>query len=190
MNVNVDAKNIGDIIKSLPYKAILLIISITSALLIFLPDAALKKMFLLDFRNAIGTFLGITFIISTCLTAYLFTSSFIRNKRIKSEFSGKKAIKKIQSLSSVEKQLVCYMYHNQNKSLFLSITNPIVAQLKHELIITETSKVGSMYGLEQIYSFHLHPWVIDLIKKTPGVLYKVPHSLPKELVEYNSIFSM
>lgn len=189
MNVNVDAKNIGDIIKSLPYKAILLIISITSALLIFLPDAALQKMFLLDFRNAIGTFLGITFILSTCLTVYLFLSSYIRDRRLKSALSGKKAKEKLEKLSPIQKQLVCYLYNNQHRTTFLPSTNPIVAYLKNEVIISETTNVGSMLGLEQIYPFHLHPWVINIIEKEPEILHRVQHSLPHEFEKYQDIFS-
>lgn len=190
MNVNVDAKNIGDIIKSLPYKAILLIISIISALLIFLPDTILKRMFLLDFRDKIGTFLGIIFIISFCLTVYLYISSFIRSQRIKRALSGKKAIAKISELSSLEKQLVCYMYHNPEKTTFLPSSNPTIASLKHKLIIAETSNVGSMLGLEQIYPFHLHPWVIETIKKKPDILRGIPHGLPTIFADYQDIYSI
>lgn len=190
MNVNLDAKNLVDVIKSLPYKAILLIISIISALLIFLPDAALKKMFLLDFRNKIGTFLGVIFIFSICLTAYFYISAYIHERRIKSELSGKKAIAKISELSSLEKQIVCYLYHNPEKTTFLPSSNPTIANLKHKLIIAETSKVGSMLGLEQIYPFHLHPWVIETIKEKPDILQRVSHSLPSEFSHYQDIYSI
>ena len=190
MNVNVDAKNIGDIIKSLPYKAILLIISVISALLIFLPDAALQKMFLLDFRNKIGTFLGIIFVFSVSLTAYLYISSLVRNRRIKKALSGKKAKERISNLSPTAKQLVCYMFHNQTKPIFLSSSNPTIAYLKHELIISETTNVGSILGLEQIYPFHLHPWVIITIEKSPEIMQGISPVLSVEFAKYHDFYSV
>lgn len=190
MNVNVDAKNIGDIIKSLPYKAILLIISVISALLIFLPDAALQKMFLLDFRNKIGTFLGIIFVFSVSLTAYLYISSLVRNRRIKKALSGKKAKERISNLSPTAKQLVSYMFHNQTKPIFLSSSNPTIAYLKHELIISETTNVGSILGLEQIYPFHLHPWVIITIEKSPEIMQGISPVLSVEFAKYQDFYSV
>ena len=190
MNVNVDAKNIGDIIKSLPYKAILLIVSITSALLIFLPDAALQKMFLLDFRNAIGTFLGITFILSTCLTVYLFASSFVRNRRIKKALSGKKAKKRLEELPDIEKQIIVYMYHNQEKSILLPSTSSAIVHLKSLLMITEASNLGSRLVTVQLFPFYLQQWVIRTIEEYPDLLNNIPNRLPNEFQKYMDYVSI
>lgn len=189
MNVNVDAKNIVEIIKSLPYKAIMFLISVISALLIFLPDVALKKMFLLDFRDKIGTFLGVLFIFSTCITAYLFISPKVRDRRIKKALSGKKAVEKLNKLSPTEKQLICYMYHNQDTSVFLSSSNPTISHLKQELIITETSSLGTLLGLERIYPFSLHPWVVSLIRKKPDLLQGIPVEIPDPFAHYQDFYS-
>ena len=189
MSVNLDVKDIDKIIKSLPYKAIMLLVSIISALLIFLPDVVLKKMFLLDLRNKIGTFLGIIFIFSICLTAYFFISPKVRDRRIKKALSGKKAFEKLNKLSPIEKQLICYMYHNQEKPIFLSSSNPTISHLKQELIITEISSVGTLRGLEQIYPFSLHPWVVSMIGKKPYLLKEIPAEIPEAFANYNNFYS-
>ena len=190
MNVNVDAKNISDIIKSLPYKAILLIITIISALLIFLPDSALQKMFLLDFRNKIGTFLGVTFIFTACLSAYLFISSIFRDRRIKNALSGKKAKQKLEELTDIEKQIIVYMYHNQDKSIILPCTNSAVVHLKGLLMITEASNVGSQLVTVQLFPFYLQQWVIKALESNPDLLQNVPIRLPNEFQKYLDFVSI
>lgn len=189
MNVNVDAKNIGEIIKSLPYKAIMLLISVISALLIFLPDVALKKMFLLDFRDKIGTFLGVLFIFSTCITAYLFISPKVRDRRIKKALSGKQAKKKIEELSDTEKRIIVYMYHNQGEHINLPRTSSAVVHLKSLLMISEASSIGSQVLTVQLFPYFLQQWVIKSLEENPDLLKGVPNRLPKEIQEYSDYIS-
>jgi len=189
MNVNLDAKGISETIKELPYKAIMLIISIISALLIFLPDVALKKMFLLDLRNKIGTFLGIIFIFSVCLTAYFFISPKVRDRRIKKALSGKQAKKKIEELTDTEKRIIVYMYHNQGEHINLPRTSSAVIHLKSLLMISEASSIGSQVLTVQLFPYFLQQWVIKSIEENPDLLKGVPNRLPKEIQEYSDYIS-
>jgi hypothetical protein len=56
---------------------ILVSISIATGALIFLDQSYLKKLFLLDFRNQYGIYIGITFMISTSiLLMYWYGNTF------------------------------------------------------------------------------------------------------------------
>lgn len=184
MNVNLDAKGISETIKELPYKAIMLIISLISALLIFLPDVALKKMFLLDLRNKIGTFLGIIFIFSVCFTAYFFISPKIRDRRIKKALSGKQAKKKIEELPDTEKRIIVYMYHHQGQHIVLPSTSSAVVHLKSLLMISESSNIGSRLVTVNLFPYHIQQWVIKSLEENPDLLKGVPNRLPNEMQEY------
>ena len=184
MNVNVDAKDAGKFLKDLPYKAIMLIITVVSALLIFLPDVALEKMFLLDLRNKIGTFLGLIFIFSACLTIYLFVSPKLRKRRMNKALSGEKAKRRIEELPYNEKCIIAYMYHNQNKSIVLPSTAHSVLHLQSQLMINVSGGIGSQYGMAQLFPFHIEPWVIWAVEKTPDLLNSIPPQLPAEFENY------
>ena len=190
MNVNVDAKGIHEIVKELPYKYIMLLISVISALLIFLPDLALEKMFLLELRNKIGTFLGVIFIISACVTLFLFISPIIRKIRVKRELSGRKAKKKIEDLTGVEKQIIAYMYSNQETNIVLPSTNSTIVHLKTLLMITEASSIGNCIGAVQLFPFFLQQWVITTVDKYPELLKGVSCQLPYEFERYRQFASI
>ncbi len=180
MNVNVDAKGLHEIIKELPYKFILLLLSVISALLIFLPDIVLDKLFFLDLRNRIGTFLGIIFLISTCITVFAFLAPAIKKARLKSTMSGKKAKKRIEELTNTDKQIIAYMYNNQESNITLPSTNSTIIKLKNLVMISSASSIGFQYGSDQVFPYFLQPWVITTIDKYPELLKGVPKKLPKE----------
>lgn len=184
MNVNLDAKGLGEFLKELPYRFIFLLISVLSALLIFLPDSVLDKIFLLELRNKIGTFLGITFIFSVCLTIFLFVSPLIRDIRIRKALSGNSAKKKFESLSSVEKQIIAYMYMNRSSQIVLPGTNSTIVHLKTMLMISEASNLGSSVGTAQMFPYFLQQWVVNILDDNPELLRGIPPKLPREFEQF------
>ena len=184
MSVNIDAKSVFDFVKELPYRFLLLLIAIISALLIFLPDNLLEKMFLLDLRNNIGTFLGILFIFSTCLTVFLFISPIVKDIRIKKELSGKRAKERISSLSITEKQIIVYMYNHREAHILLPSTNSFIVHLKNQLMISEASNLGSSLGTVHLFPYFLQQWVVQAIDNNPDLIFGISGRLPVEFEKY------
>ncbi len=181
MNVNIDAKNIGDVAKKIPYKVILLLISVVSALLIFLPDVILKEMFLLELRNTVGTFLGLLFIFSTCLSIYVVLLPPLRRRRIKRAFSGERARKKIENLSSTEKRIIAYMFRHQGSSISLPGNCTAVIRLKNLLMISISSNYGTQVHNIQFFPYFLQQWVSDALEANPDLIKGISDRLPEEI---------
>ena len=190
MNVNVDTKGLGDILKHLPYKFVLSLVTVLSALLIFLPDSALAKLFLLELRNRIGPFLGIIFIVSACLFVFLFLSPIVSDYRIKKALSGKTARRKFDSLSIVEKQIIVYMYRHRTSHIVLPSTNSAVLHLKNQLMITEANNLGTCLGTVQFFSYFLQQWVVVLLDENPQLISEIPPKLPEEFERYMQLISI
>ena len=112
MNVNVDAKDLSSVLKKIPYRAICIILTLVSGAMILLPDTVIKKLFLYDFRNSYGLWIGLTFIFLFFVSVYLVIAPMIRHKIIYRAFHGKHAQKKFDLLCDEEKKIVksCLLY--------------------------------------------------------------------------------
>ena len=190
MNINLDAKDIKETVESFPIKPVMLMITVISALLMFLPDPLLKKMFLLDLRNKIGIYIGVVFLISVCITVYLFLSSYIRNKRIKRELTGKRARAKLEELSSDEKSILLYMYCNRAETIVLPCTNSAVLHLKSLLMISFASSIGNQIGAVQVMPFFLQKWVVEAMNENQDLFENVQKNLPYEIIKYMDLVSI
>jgi len=184
LNINVDAKDIRDTIKGFPLKAIMLIISFVTALLMFLPDAVLQKLFLLELRNRIGTYIGIIFLVSVCISVYLFVSSIIRNKIITNELSGKKARIKLSTLTQEEKRILLYMYNNRTETFMFPCTNSAILHLYNLLMISYASNLGQFVGSVQFMPFFLQQWTINAIDNNFDLFKNISDELPDDISKY------
>lgn len=143
---------------------ILFITSIVFGGLIFLNDTLLKKLFLLDFRNEFGVYIGIIFIISSLLVlTYFFIWLF---KKIREKYNvylqEKLRIKRLLNLNKEQFETIVQMYYRPSQSANLDILQSTVIILQSYEMIGRASTVGvySMY-----FSFFLEPWVIEYIDK-------------------------
>ena len=187
MNVNVDAKDISNMVKNIPYKSVLIISTVITGLLIFLPDEVLKNLFLLDIRNKIGTLIGMIFIVSICSIVYIFVKMCLKKYFYKKAFTGKKAVEKISILSKDAKQIILYMYHNQSESILLPAVNTTVIYLEEIVVISKASNVASQLGSITMMSFYLQPWVISLIDENPSVVKGIKVELPEGIRKYTDL---
>lgn len=190
MNINVDAKDIKETFKDFPIKPIMLMITVISSLLMFLPDSILKKLFLLDLRNKIGTYIGVVFLISICITVYLFSSSYIRKSRIKKEFSGRKAREKLEALSIEEKCILLYMFNNRSETMIFPCTNSAILHLKSLLMISYASSIGNQIGAVQVMPFFLQKWVVEAMNDNKDLFENVQTNLPYEITKYMDLVSI
>lgn len=184
LGVNVEAKDIKDTIKDIPFRPIMILVTIISALLIFLPDSILKKLFLYEFRNKVGVFLGIIFLLSLCITVYLFVEPAIKRQIINKKLSGKSARRIIDNLSLEEKQIVLYMYAYQSETVVMPSANTSVSHLRSIMIISYGSTIGGQIGTVQLFPFILQPWAIKGIEDNWDLFESIPKELPYEIAKY------
>ena len=190
LGINVDAKDLKETVKGFPIQKVDLTVLIITALLLFLPDAVLTKIYLLDFKNKFGTYIGLAFVISACVLIVMGGSQFIFNMRCKKEFFGKRARKKISNLTKDEKSILLYMRNNQNKTIFLPCTNGAVLNLKNQFMISYASNTGTMVVAVQLMPYMLQPWVIKAINDNDDLFEGVTDRLPEDISKFSDMVSL
>lgn len=190
MGINVDAKDIRETVKGFPIKKAVLTVLIITALLLFLPDAVMTKIYLLEFRNNFGTYIGLAFVISACVLIVLEGAQLIFKLKCKREFFGKRARKKISNLSKDEKSILLYMRKNQSKTIFLPCTNGAVLHLKSQLMISHASNTGTMVGAVQLMPYILQPWTIEAINDNGDIFEGISDRLPEEIRQASNMISV
>jgi len=142
----------------------LFVISLVTAILIFVNDNLLEKIFILDFRNKFSSYIGITFLVSTLLIL-LYFFIWIHND-IKKFFDKRKKHKiRLEYLVNLNKEqlkTVAGMYYREGQCANLDISQSTVHLLESYSIIGRASKMASS---GQYFSYYLQPWVVDYIDK-------------------------
>lgn len=145
----------------------LFVISLVTAILIFVNDNLLEKIFILEFRNEFSLYIGIIFLISTLLILLYF---FIWiSKKIKTYYieykKNKILLNYLLNLNIEQKETVVKLYYNKGQCANLDITQSNVYLLEKYSIIGRASNMG-VHG--KFFSYFLQPWVIDYIDKHRG----------------------
>lgn len=190
MNVNVDAKDLSSIIKKIPYRAIFIILTLVSGGIIFLPDTVIKKLYLYNFRNTFGFWIGLIFLILFFVSIYLIITPIIKRKIINRTFYGKYAQKKFDLLCDEEKKIIMCMYNESSHTHRLSKSDAIVELLTEKMFVNHTA-YGVPIGKDLFFDYYLQPWVIEYLNKHPEFLKSFPKGKSQayeKWEEYNGYF--
>lgn len=161
MSVNFDIKDSEKLVKRIPFKGILGVITLITSFFLVCPEWLLKKLFLLETRNTIGSFLGLTLIFCIAIWCVFLTSALIKKTRVLLSFSGNKAKKRFKLLSQEATAIVIQMYQSSSYSMELSIGEASTVILENSLFICR----GQLSVYNTYFDYFLQPWVIKYLNK-------------------------
>ena len=119
--------NIRDWIK-IPLKILIPGAFLLSASLVFLPSNILSRLYLLDWRNEYGFYIGLTFLASTTLIIIYILYYFIAiisDKFFKNWYT----LRKIQELNDAELSVIFGLIHSDGYTAKLDLNQPIIKGL-------------------------------------------------------------
>ncbi len=161
MSINFDIKNSDKLIEKIPFKGILAVVTIITAFSLLSPNELLEKLYLLEIRNNIGTYLGITAIICGSIWVIIFLSYITRKIGKKIAFNDKNSRKRFERISPMALVTVLEMYVSPTHSLRLGINDATTLILENYLFITRGTI--SSHGFD--FDYFLQPWVIVYLNK-------------------------
>lgn len=163
--------NVADIFK-LPVK-IFAAIAIGTAIILFLPDSVIQKLYLTTFRNSFGFAIGIAFVISVSIvgvTVVIAIYQAISRKLLFSK-SKKSREKCLNHLDSYQKTIVYSLYEEMNHTDELPIHDGSVIWLEQNMII---GKAASQHFIENPlnpeFPYMLQPWVVTYLNEHKDLL--------------------
>ena len=139
-------------------------ISLSSGLMLFLPEYWLYNIRLLDIVDEHGLWFFIVFIIFTSiiivrLLALIYPAIIIFN-------DNKTLTKELRKLDRWEKEIINQLFLSNDYTTGLRISSGSVRKLETRKIITRTSNIGKPGSFsDPIFPFTLNSWVIDEINK-------------------------
>lgn len=161
MSINFDIKDSEKLIEKIPFKGILAVVTILSVFSLLCPAELLEKLYLLEIRNEIGTYLGITAIICASIWIIIFLSYLIRKISKKIAFNDKNSKKRFERISPMALVTVLEMYVSPTHSIRLGINDATTLILENYLFITRGTI--SSHGFD--FDYFLQPWVIVYLNK-------------------------
>lgn len=169
--------NIADIFK-LPVK-IFAAIALGTALILFLPDTIIRKLYLTDLRNTIGFVIGIAFIISVSIvgvTAVIAIYQVVSRKLLSSR-NKKSREKCLNQLDAYQKTIVYSLYEEANHTDNLPINDGSVMWLEQNMII---GKAASQHFIDNPmnpeFPYMLQPWVVVYLNEHEALLFDIKDS--------------
>lgn len=133
-------------LKKIPSKLIL-VLFLSSALILFVPEHTLSKLNLKDFLADFGKFIGIIFIISSAFLLVIlitYLSKQINLRKAKSDVR-RIILKEINNLGFHERALLREFYINGKDTLQLPMDNDTVVGLQRKHILYQVSGTGFTY---------------------------------------------
>lgn len=161
MGVNFDIKDSEKLFSKIPCKRILAVVSLITAFLIFFPDKILEKVFLLQLRNNLKVYLGITFVICISIWIVIIVSTVFKRIFTKRKFRGKDAKKRFGRLSTTALVIVLEMYVTPSYAKELPYNSATAHVLECLSFVTR----GSLSTCGVYYDYALQPWVVDYLDK-------------------------
>lgn len=170
MSVSVDAKGISEKVFD-NFKKItpaLVVLSISSALILFLPESFLMKMSLDKLPDIWKRIIGIIFILSTSLIIVIITIIYLR--KTKPKRFCKKMRKNFIGLPVKYKDLLIKLLNDKDRCMNLNPYSGDTLYLVNNMFIYR-SQSSKLYCIDEDISFLYapHPWLIDLFEKEPDL---------------------
>jgi len=187
-------------INKIPTKLII-VIWLSSALILFVPQQFLTKLNLDGFLHDYGKFIGISFIVSsgfTLIALWTYVTRLISRRRLSKKIK-ESIIKDINYLDSHEKALLREFFINGKHTLQLPFDNDTVVGLVNKHIIYQASSTGFTYlhgayfpyTISDIANKHLTYEILELPENpTEEDKQKILYSRPNWAKERSRIDNM
>lgn len=165
-------KDIVDFLKLPP--RILGALAIASGLLLFLPDAIIEKLYMINFRNTYGFVIGIVFVVSVSILAVFII--VIAVKRIKEKYDNKRLkkgqIAYLKQVDDKKAELIRHLLNTPTHTAMLSMHSGIVVELQHFFVISPAGSTHVVDMTDPKINYFLQPWVIKQIDSDPELKVK------------------
>ena len=151
-------------INKIPTKLII-VIWLSSALILFVPQQFLTKLNLDGFIHDYGKFIGISFIISsgfTLIAIWTFITRIITKRRLTKKIK-EHIVKDINNLDFHEKALLREFFINGKNTLQLPLDNDTVVGLVNKHIIYQASSTGFTYLHGAYYPYSITDFAIQYL---------------------------
>jgi len=165
-------------IAKLPTKFILSIFAV-SVVLLFLPKNLLISLYVNEFTDKYGIYIGITALMSgVLLIVEIFTYFYnMLQKRINRKTINKRSLKRIETLDQEEKAVLREFFLRGRNTVKLPKDHPVVEGLLHSGILKLVGSYGRMSSFGMLYSMEISNLIReDLIYEIIGM----PNGEPTE----------
>ena len=176
--MNFTFKDFFDFLKLPPN--ILFAVSLSTGLILFLPNTILTKMYLVEFKDKYGFFIGLTFVITISIL-FVFFVSYILKKIINKILEIKLKRKRTEYLLSADKtkiKLIKEFLREETHTLPLPANNGLILELQSYNVIGlagGTQLVDTDYDNNIYVKYFLQPWVVEIITNNEDLkkIYKI-----------------
>lgn len=152
---------------------IMCVISIVTGAILFLPENFIRKTYMFNLRNNMGSIIGLGFYISNAdiiVKIVRYIGKYYREKYSIKKFK-KDTKKRLLELDDYQKNIVYSLYKKHNHTKELPMYDGAVVFLKQNLIISITANYYPAQDLEDpVIPFMLNPWVLEIIKNNKDLL--------------------
>lgn len=161
MGINFDIKNFDKIFERIPFKSILWVTEIVLAVLVLCPDSVLEKLSVLSFKNYLEKYIGPMFLIISVVLIVTEVKKYIDKNKKKRAFTGRRAKKRFEKLSSTALKIVLKMYRSPSHSIELELGDANAVILENYLFVGR----GTVSSIGMCFDYFLQPWVVEYLDK-------------------------
>lgn len=156
----------------LPTK-IMVALGLASGVILFLPDAIVEKMYMIEFRDKYGFVIGVIFILTVSIL--IITGIMAIYNYFKDKYTSKKVEensgKFLVSLDTFKKAIVYGLYLEEDHTEELPLNSGAVVHLEHMMVI---GKATNQYFIDHlnnpVFPYMLQPWVIEKLNNDNELL--------------------
>lgn len=152
---------------SLPFR-IYFSVLVGLGLLLFLPSEIIGKLYLDEFLNKYGIYVGFAFIILFSIVVFSIIGKIfiIIKKKYSNHIFNKNKTKVLEGLNPNERAILYLFYKSETNTLYLPYNDGMIAKLKSFFIIAPTTNTIMTSNLNNPrFPFLMQPWVYDYIDK-------------------------
>lgn len=156
-------KNLIDFVKLPAY--LLGALAVASAVLLFLPENMIQKLYMTSFRDEYGFTIGIIFVVSISILSVLLVRKIytvINDKRTNKEvIEGQR--KYLLKASNEKVSLICEFLRQPTHTLTLPVNDGLVIELQNFYVISPAGGAHLVSMLNPEITYFLQPWVLERI---------------------------
>ena len=151
--------------------SILSSLTLASGFIIFAPPKLLERLYLVDFKDKFGFYIGLVFIVTISIlfvyliikpTKYLYDKR--RDKKIREN-----QLNYLNELSREEKHLLRQMISCPDFTMELPVNNGVVIKLQSFYILTPAGSTHLVDAYDMRIPFFVHPWVIKMVRENRDI---------------------
>ena len=163
-----DLKSFIELLKLPP--TILSAISLVTGLILFLPDIAIEKLYMLNLKAKFGFLIGIIFLLSTIMLLVLLIHYFCKivSKKINNKKLIKNQIKYLKELDKTKTNFIKEFIKEESHTLNVCMNNGSVIELSYFGLISiagGTQPVNIDFDNSIYAKYFLQPWVLKRINQ-------------------------